>query len=282
MNDGFVVDMHITGRCNMKCPFCCGTMIPGAGPSPHEFIEVVDRLCRLGCKTLVFTGGEPLLRPDIGELLRLAKMKGLETYLSTNGLLLKERYDELKDNVDCIGLPLDGSSPEVLRKMGRDPQAFKCVLSFLDHFRAYNPVHKVRVGAVVSKVNYDDIPAIADLLFKKKRYRIDTYRLYQFSALGRGLINQQLYYISNLDFDRLVKWMKILNPMENIKPLSNDDSNNAYVFINPDLDIEVLQDGQYCIVGNMINSEMDVLQDIFQRRIMTLIRGKKNRRWLKE
>ena len=97
--------VSVTDRCNLRCVYC----MPGEGFSflPHEDIlsfEEIERVCRIGVRLgitkIKLTGGEPLVRRGIPDL--VGKLKGIpgidEVTLTTNGILLKEQINELVSN----------------------------------------------------------------------------------------------------------------------------------------------------------------------------------------
>jgi MoaA/NifB/PqqE/SkfB family radical SAM enzyme len=86
----FFVSCEVTFRCNLRCEFC---NIPDFNPIPQEAPTAVmerrlEESFRLGCRIVSFTGGEPLMRNDIGQLAQKSRELGYFTGLVTNGLLL--------------------------------------------------------------------------------------------------------------------------------------------------------------------------------------------------
>ena len=69
-----------------------------AGPElePDDALKLLDDLAALGTRWLTLSGGEPLLRRDIGALIARALEKRLHVRLSTNGILVPKKLDELK------------------------------------------------------------------------------------------------------------------------------------------------------------------------------------------
>ena len=86
----FFVSCEVTFRCNLRCEFC---NIPDVNPIPEEASTAVmekrlEESYRLGCRIISFTGGEPLMRTDIGSLATRCHELGYFTGMVTNGLLL--------------------------------------------------------------------------------------------------------------------------------------------------------------------------------------------------
>jgi MoaA/NifB/PqqE/SkfB family radical SAM enzyme len=95
------IDVELTERCNNDCIHCCICLPEGheeARRREMSTIEVVDLLeqaCDLGCLSVRFTGGEPLLRDDFEELYLAARRLGLRVLLFTNGRRLTPRLADL-------------------------------------------------------------------------------------------------------------------------------------------------------------------------------------------
>ncbi len=99
---------NITFRCNLRCLYCASCEAPHEELDTREVLSGLDALWGLGTRWITFGGGEPLMRRDMGEILRYSCSKGYQTYLSTNGWFLKSRLDEVRPYVKHINLSLDG------------------------------------------------------------------------------------------------------------------------------------------------------------------------------
>lgn len=87
--------MEITNICNKSCSFCPGTNRAGKSLSKDEFDIITSKLVGLTDYVYLHVMGEPLLHKDIGELIRIARGKGLKVAVTTNGTLLSKKGDEL-------------------------------------------------------------------------------------------------------------------------------------------------------------------------------------------
>ena len=108
-----IVVWNITAACNLKCLHCYTNSTSAHNPgelSTDQAKLVLDDLAAFGVPVVLFSGGEPLMRRDLFELLAYAASKGLRTVISTNGTLLEaEAGRRLKDlNVSYVGVSLDG------------------------------------------------------------------------------------------------------------------------------------------------------------------------------
>lgn len=110
------VNFHVTNRCNLQCPMCCVC----AGPNselgmPLEKIGMAfNKLANAGCKRILITGGEPLIREDIFDILALANNNFERVSLITNGTLIdKEKAKKLRLLTNDVTVSLDGATAEI-------------------------------------------------------------------------------------------------------------------------------------------------------------------------
>ncbi|MBW2395679.1 MAG: radical SAM protein [Deltaproteobacteria bacterium] len=108
-----VIIWNVCMHCNMECPHCYASAVPVPSPTDltrEEGLRLLDELSDCGVKTVIFSGGEPLLRPDIFGLLGYASFIGISPHLSTNGVLIDpETAQRLADvGVGYVGVSIDG------------------------------------------------------------------------------------------------------------------------------------------------------------------------------
>ena len=84
------LQIELTQRCNYNCGFCFNQNVQGPGKELglEQVKKVVDKAGEAGIERVRFTGGEPLLRDDIFQILEYAKGKGLYVLLNTNASLV--------------------------------------------------------------------------------------------------------------------------------------------------------------------------------------------------
>ena len=85
------MDLALTYRCNNNCAHCYNAR-PRSGPelSAGQWKQILDKLWDIGIPHIVFTGGEPTLRPDLAELIAYAEKNGQITGINTNGRKLRD------------------------------------------------------------------------------------------------------------------------------------------------------------------------------------------------
>ena len=155
--------ISVMDRCNFRCPYC----MPEATYGEHfEFLrneerlsfDEIERLCRLaaqlGVSKLRLTGGEPLLRPKLAELVtRLRRIDGIrDLAMTTNGVLLSRHAAELRDaGLDRMTVSLDTLDPALFHRMSGGRGALDDVLAGIDAAQAASYPHGVKLNAVVQR-----------------------------------------------------------------------------------------------------------------------------------
>lgn len=162
--------ISLTERCNLRCQYCMPA--EGVDLSPRDALlsfEEIERLARVfvhnGVDKIRLTGGEPLVRKDVEQLVeRLGALPGLRTLaMTTNGLLLPKKLHRLHAaGVNLLNISLDTLDSErfeaITRRKGFD-QVLKAIEMAVDY--GYDPV---KVNCVVVRgVNDDEVGRFVDL-----------------------------------------------------------------------------------------------------------------------
>lgn len=118
--------LSVTDRCNLRCAYCMPEANYDWVPAPQlltfeELDAVVGAFSRLGVKKVRLTGGEPLLRRELPNLVSMLAARGLdELALTTNGVLLRAQARALKDaGLQRLTVSLDTLDPERFRALTR-------------------------------------------------------------------------------------------------------------------------------------------------------------------
>src|SRR5207244_9364760 len=113
----FVLPMLLfypTSQCNSRCVSCDWWKQSGAGDMTIDEIAVVARtLPSLGTRLVAFSGGEPLLRPDVFVAADLFKSRGVELHLLTSGVLLERSADSVAGYFSRVTVSLDATTEEL-------------------------------------------------------------------------------------------------------------------------------------------------------------------------
>jgi MoaA/NifB/PqqE/SkfB family radical SAM enzyme len=155
--------------CNSKCKTCSRWEAPydPRALSTEEGKDLIRQVADIGAASLSFTGGEPMLRSDLNELLAEAKRHRLTTTLNTNGLLIDERRarELVATGVDGVYLSLDGALPETNDDIRGIPGYHAKVIRAIRHLRAERRGRKPRVylNATINRKNLREIVPIAEI-----------------------------------------------------------------------------------------------------------------------
>ena len=162
--------LSVTDLCSCRCVYCMGA--EGVPKLPHEAVlsfeeieEIVRAAVSLGVRKVRLTGGEPLVRRGIDELVRrLRAIEGIrELAMTTNGARLAEYAERLKSaGLDRLNVSLDTLDPEKYRKITRIG-SLSDTLAGLDAARSAGFTHIKLNAVLMGGVNDDEIPALAEL-----------------------------------------------------------------------------------------------------------------------
>ena len=126
---------YVTYRCNAYCNFCHFGDHEKFKKTPladfEDYKNNIEQIAKLGVKFLDLTGGEPLLHPQISEMVKFAKGLKLQTSITTNGLLYHKYAEALAGNVNLLHFSLDSPDEEEHNKI-RGVNCFKSVLKSLE------------------------------------------------------------------------------------------------------------------------------------------------------
>lgn len=118
--------VEVTARCNLRCPHCFADDVPQAEPSLDELRECFSALAAAGNTFLQLSGGEPTMRDDLPQIVRLAKDCGMEyVQLNSNGLRLADDPAYLgalaEAGLSFVFLQFDGLDDDIYRKLRGGP-----------------------------------------------------------------------------------------------------------------------------------------------------------------
>jgi len=181
----FQIVWDVTYACNLHCKHCYAT----AGKkwkdelTTEQAKHAIDVFDRAGVTILAFSGGEPLVRPDIMELARYAADKGMYIAMATNGTLItKEKAKEMKKaGVQFVQISLDGVDAKTHDIFRGINGAFDKTVEGIKNSVAEG--FFVEISTTVTKYNYKQLPDIIDF---GEKLGANWLMAYNFVPTGRG------------------------------------------------------------------------------------------------
>ncbi|ATH62036.1 GTP 3',8-cyclase MoaA [Staphylococcus pasteuri] len=204
--------LSVTDRCNFRCDYCMPKEIFGDDfvflpkdelLSFDEMVRIARLYAQLGVKKIRITGGEPLLRRNLYQLIeQLNQIEGIEDIgMTTNGLLLKKHGQNLYNaGLRRINVSLDAIDDEVFQAINNRNIKASTILEQIDY--AISIGLQVKVNVVIQKgVNDDQIIPMIEY-FKDKAIEI---RFIEFMDVGND---------NGWDFSKVVSKDEMLNMVE--------------------------------------------------------------------
>lgn len=172
------VIIAITNRCNSACRMCDIPKQELNELSTSCWKEVIKDASSIGASAVVFSGGEPLLRNDIFELISFVKKNNMGACITSNGLMINEKTasDLSNSGVDVVNVSIEGSKDT--HDYLRGKETFEKVISALSNLKKYSI--ESTVATMVSRYNYKHLPYIVNLAME---YGATTMKFQPFNAL---------------------------------------------------------------------------------------------------
>ncbi|MBL7196991.1 MAG: radical SAM protein [Candidatus Omnitrophica bacterium] len=155
------VIVSITNLCNSSCRMCDIPREKNEELSSSQWKEVIKDAQSIGASTIVFSGGEPLLRKDIFELISFVKGNGMTACITSNGLLIDEENASklAAAGIDVVNISIEG--PKDTHDYLRGRGSFEKAISACKNLKRYNI--ETTLATVVSRYNYRYLDYIVKL-----------------------------------------------------------------------------------------------------------------------
>ncbi len=201
-----IVVWNITRKCNLQCVHCYNDSGPDktcSEVSTAQAKAVIDDLAQFGVPSILFSGGEPLLRHDLFELIEYAVGRGLHAVISTNGTLIAaDKARRIKQlGVSYVGISLDGIGP-INDKFRGVSGAFERAVKGIRNCQEAG----VRVGLrlTLTKRNVQDIEGLFEFFEAEGIERACFYHLVP-SGRGAAIAGEDLTHAQTRDaLDRIL------------------------------------------------------------------------------
>ena len=171
---------EITSKCNMKCSFC--HVAPKKDCSYDEICFILDKLSNIKIKDIIISGGEPLVRDDIFDILQVLKEKDIEMDLCTNATLItEEKALLLKKYLSEISVSLDSIDDEHLNLKGSSNGYIQQIINGIQILVSSG--HNVHLICTVNKKNYN---ILENIMTKAEKLKVH-------SLTFLGLVESNIY-----------------------------------------------------------------------------------------
>lgn len=229
----FVVNLHITKACNMKCKYCYGGFSECHSALKKEgWIKLIEKIAleteHLPMRRINFAGGEPMLIPYLPDLIQKCHELGMGASIITNGSLLTKQFiDENKGRLNCIGISIDELSEENNVSNGRAVRGK--AITFDEYVQRCGWINEagisLKVNTVIHKGN-----ASQDFSGFLKSVSVDRWKVLRMLLIENENIEAKEMLPTDEMFEDFVARHKAYNPV-----VENDDEiQGAYVFVSPD------------------------------------------------
>src|SRR5882762_6570380 len=235
--------ISITDKCNFRCTYCMPAEgLPWLKKAEILSYEEIERIARvavsIGIEQIRLTGGEPLVRRDVPELVyQLRQIEGLRSLsLTTNGILLKQQARALAEaGLNRINVSLDSLVREKFAQLTRRDQLDR-VLQGLEELEKYPSIHPIKVNAVAIR-GYSEEEALDFVdLARRKAY---VMRWIEFMPLDADQIWRKEDILSGSEIKAIIEathgpLVQIYgDPSETARRYTFSDGIGEVGFINP-------------------------------------------------
>jgi radical SAM protein len=189
----FLAIWEVTQSCDLACKHCRAAAQPLAHPDELTNAEgkaLIDQIAEMGVPIFVFTGGDPIKRKDVYELIRYAADKGVHVALtpSATPLLTREAIFKLKEaGLVRLGISLDGSTPEIHDTFRGLPGAYARTIQAIEW--ANEAGIPIQVHTTISRHNAHDLDNLCALF---EKLAIVMWNVFFLVPVGRGQLDDLL------------------------------------------------------------------------------------------
>jgi radical SAM protein with 4Fe4S-binding SPASM domain len=239
-----VLSWNVTRKCNLKCSHC----YINAAPREHtdeltaeEGKRLIDQICEVSHPLLILSGGEPLLRKDIYELIEYGTQKGLRMGLGSNGTLIDDSVArKLKQSgIKTVSISIDSHIPEHHDDFRGVKGSWEKAISAIEALRANDVL--VQVNTTLTQQNYDEID---DVMSLAEKLGVENFHLFFLVPTGRG---KKIADITPAMYEEMIKntFAKTARHKLNVKPSCAPQ----FMRIAKDMNLDMRQWVRGCMAG---------------------------------
>ena len=181
-----ILAWEITRSCNLSCAHCRAASEFGHYDGEltlDEIKSVIDNIVTISNPILILTGGEPLMRPDIWDIIDYAHEKGAMPVVGTNATLITDDIARklAEHKIPRISVSIDFATAAGHDTFRGEPGAFDASIRGIKLAKKYGV--GVQINTTVTKQNHKELPAIHDLA---EDLGIDAFHIFMLVPTGRG------------------------------------------------------------------------------------------------
>lgn len=202
----FIVIWELTRACELACLHCRAEAQKVADPrqlTHQEGLKLIDQIAKMDSPLLVFTGGDPLMRPDLYELAAYAiNEKGIRVSMtpSATPLVTKKAIEKAKEvGLSRWAFSLDGSTAAIHDAFRGTSGSFDLTISSIEYLKELNI--PIQINTTVSKYNIEDLEKIAVLV---ESFGVVLWSVFFLVPTGRGQLEDM---ISPVQHERVFHWL---------------------------------------------------------------------------
>ncbi|MFA5146256.1 MAG: radical SAM protein [Candidatus Omnitrophota bacterium] len=167
----FSAQIGLTSRCNENCVHCLVCKEPKSELHTGEIKSVISELKKLNCLTLIFTGGEAMLREDFFDILDFAKGKGFAIRILSNGTLIDETNVKYLKVINPLNMQISlyGATAGMHDSITRLKGSFERTVRAIDNLKK-NRI-RFNIACMVMRNNFRELPLIREMA-KRRRWKV--------------------------------------------------------------------------------------------------------------
>ncbi len=200
-----LIAWEVTRRCNLACKHCRAEAHPEPYPGELDNAQakaLIDTFKECGDPIIIFTGGEPLMRPDVFDLVRYAGSKGLRCVMAPNGTLITpEKAREMKaSGIQRCSISIDGADDASHDEFRGTPGAFEASMRGIQYLKDQGIGFQLNTTVTKNNLHsFKDIFKLADKL------GAEAWHIFLLVPMGRGAeIQDQV--ITAEEYEEVLNW----------------------------------------------------------------------------
>ncbi|GGC74514.1 radical SAM protein [Thalassobacillus devorans] len=201
----FIVIWELTRACELKCLHCRAEAQYRRDPRELSFEDgkkLIDDIYEMDNPMLVFTGGDPLMRPDVFDIAEYAVKKGVRVSMTPSATpnVTKEAMEKAKEvGLSRWAFSLDGPNAAIHDHFRGTSGSFDLTMNAIKYLHELNM--PIQINTVISRYNYDHLDEMAALI---EELDCVLWSVFFLVPTGRG---QEKDMITSVEHEKTFKWL---------------------------------------------------------------------------